>query len=164
MSRLAILASILTLAAGSANCADDPARANSIGGIAPSAIAASSDATFSTLAKGGKPALTAGDSTIDMVPMDSTDGVAHFGQHVTFNVHTTATDYPWVTVQCSQNGELVYQQSLAMFIGDKTFTLGPTPAWQGGGADCTGTLENWDSYSIRGKITPLASTPFTVAP
>ena len=165
MSRLAILASIVALAAGSANCADDPAQSNSIGSITPSSVmAASSDATLSTLAKGGKPALTAGDSTIALVTPDSIDGVANFGEHVTFDVHTSATDYPWVTVHCSQNGATVYQQSLAMFIGDKTFTLGPTPSWSDGAAACVATLENWDSYSNRGRTTALASTPFDVQP
>jgi len=164
MSRLAVLASIVALAAGSANCANDPAQANSVGGIAPSAMAASSDATFNTLAKGGRPALLAGDSTIVLSP----DAVPHFGGGVTFDISTTATQYPWVTVKCSQNGVLVYQQSLAQFIGtvdSRTFTLGPTPMWQGGEADCVATLENWDDYSARNsKIVALASTPFTVAP
>lgn len=168
MSRLVILAWVMALAAASANCANDPAQANSIGSIVPSSVmAAPSAATFSTLAKGGKPALTAGDSTIKLVPLDSTDGSVHFGQHVTFDVSTTATASPWVTVKCSQNGSPVYQQSMAMYLGtlySRTFTLGPTPAWQSGAADCTATLENWDDYSNKGKITALASTPFTAEP
>ena len=165
MSRLAILSAIAALAVGSANCANDPTQANSIGSIAPSSVmAASTDATLSALAKGGKPALTAGDSTIALVTPESIDGVANFGEHVTFDVQTSATDYPWVTVQCSQNGATVYQQSLAMFIGEKTFTLGPTPSWSGGAAACVATLENWDSYSNRGRIAALASTTFDVQP
>jgi len=51
-----------------------------------------------------------------------------------------------------------------MFIGDKTFTLGPTPSWSDGAAACVATLENWDSYSNRGRTTALASTPFDVQP
>jgi len=167
MRRLVILASVAALAAGSANCADTPGQANSITGISPSVMGAASAATFSTLAKGGKPSLVTAISTINLVSLDSTDGVALFGQHVTFDVSTTATASPWVTVTCSQNGSLVYQQSLAMSLGtlySRTFTLGPTPAWQSGGADCTATLENWDDYSNKGKITALASTPFTVQP
>ena len=163
MSRLAILASIVALAAGSANCADDPAQANSIGSIAPSAMASSSDATLSTLAKGGRPALGAGDSTIDLSP----DAVAQFGGSITFDITTTATQYPWVTLTCSQNGVLVYQLSLAQFLGtvySRTFTLGPTNAWESGAADCTATLENWDDYSKNGKIYPLASKTFAAAP
>ena len=35
-------------------------------------------------------------------------------------------------------------------------------AWQGGDADCTATLEDWDSYSKNGSITPLASMTFPV--
>jgi len=166
MSRLAILASILALAAGSANCADDPAQANSLSGIAPSAMASSSDATLSTLAKGGRPALTTGDNTIDLVTLDSTDGVAYFGQHVTFDIHTTATASPFVTVQCSQNGGIVYQQSLRMDLGtlySRTFTLASS-GWQGGAADCIGTLENWDDYSKNGKIFALATKEFLVEP
>jgi len=167
MSRLAILASVIALAAISANCADDPAQANSIGNIGPSVMTSSSDATLSTLAKGGKPALSAGDSTIDLVTLDSTDGVAYFGQHVTFEWHTTATASPFVTLNCSQNGAPVYRLSLRMDLGtadSRTFTLGPTPAWQSGGADCTATLENWDGYSNRGRITVLASKDFPVQP
>jgi hypothetical protein len=166
MSRLAILASIVALAAGSANCADDPAQANSLSGIAPSAMASSSDATLSTLAKGGRPALTASDSTIDLVTLDSADGVAYVGQNVTFDVHTTATAYPWVTLNCSQNGAQVYHSSLAMYLGtvySRTFTLASN-SWTSGAADCTATLENWDDVSKNGKIYPLASTSFAVAP
>jgi hypothetical protein len=165
MSRLAILASIVALAAGSANCADDPAHANSIGGITPSAMAASSDETFSTLAKGGRPVLTAGDSTIDLVT-DSADGVAYFGHGVTFDVHTTATNFPWVTLDCSSQNGGVYHNSLPMYLGtdySRTFTLASN-SWTSGAADCTATLENWDEYSKNGKIFPLASKTFTVAP
>ena len=161
MSRLVIAASVVALAAASANCANS-GQANSIDIVGPSVMtAAASDAT---MAKGGKPGIAAAVNTISLVPLDSTDGVVHFGQHVTFDVNTTATDYPWVTLRCSQNGINVYQQSNAMFRIQSTFTLGPTPLWQSGGADCTATLESWDEYSKNGKITALASLPFAVAP
>ena len=121
--------------------------------------------TATTMARGGgkgKPNLVAGDNTIVLVP----EGVPHFGQYVTFNVQTTATAYPWVTLKCYQNGGLVYRQSLAMFLSPTggSFPLGPTPNWQSGGADCTATLEDWDEYGSNGRITALASLPFTVAP
>jgi hypothetical protein len=114
-----------------------------------------------TLAKGGKgrPSLAVGDNTISLVP----EGVPHFGQQVTFAVQTTATASPWVTLNCYQNGGQVYHLSLAMSTGG-SFPLGPTPSWQSGGADCTATLENWDEYGSNGRITALASLPFTVAP
>ena len=36
-------------------------------------------------------------------------------------------------------------------------------AWHGGAASCTATLENWDSYGTRGKVSTLASTTFDVS-
>jgi hypothetical protein len=102
--------------------------------------------------------------TIDLKLLESTDQRAHFGQKVTFTVWTNATDYPWVTVKCLQNGRLVYKQSNGIFptsLG-QVFTLGPTPSWSGGGADCTATLEDWDSYSRNGHISTLASMGFHV--
>ena len=169
MSRLAILTSVIALAAVSANCANDPGQANSIGSIVPSSVmAASSDATLSTLAKGGKPVLTTGDSTIDLVLLDSQDA-AHFGEHVTFDITTTATVYPYVTLRCSQNGVVVSGETIAMWLGGvytQTFTLGPSIAWTGGAAECTATLEDRDDYyaSRNGRIIELASKTFSVEP
>jgi hypothetical protein len=111
---------------------------------------------------GGKPG--GGTGTMSLVLLDSTDGVPHFGQKVTFDVSTDATTYPWVTLKCFQNGSQVYQASRGIFptsLGQE-FTLGPTPSWQGGDADCTAFLEDWDSYSKRGSIQTLASMSFHV--
>jgi hypothetical protein len=132
--------------------------------VGPSA-AMGSDATMAKGGNGnGKPSTEVPASSIGLVLLDSTDGVPHLGQHVTFDVATTATDYPWVTMKCSQNGTHVYQQSNAMYRIQATFTLGPTPLWQSGGADCIATLENWENSSRNGKIEVLASTQFAVAP
>jgi hypothetical protein len=112
---------------------------------------------------GGKPDRS-GSGTMSLVLLNSTDGVPHFGQKVTFNVSTTATSYPYVTLKCSQGGGLVYQASKGIFptsLG-QDFTLGPTPNWQGGDADCTAYLEDWDSYSKNGSITTLTSMIFHV--
>jgi hypothetical protein len=113
---------------------------------------------------GGKPG--GGDSgggTISMVAMDSTDGLAYYGQRVTFDVSTTATDSPFVQVRCSQAGTLVYQDTQGFFpsaLGDQWFRLGPTPLWQSGAADCTGDLVK---YTRKGWQ-QLASTAFHVEP
>jgi hypothetical protein len=108
---------------------------------------------------GGKPG-GGGGGTIALVLLDSSDGVAHYGQRVTFDVHTTATAYPYVTLRCYQNGGLVYQLSNAMFATslNQIFTLGPTPSWTGGAASCTADLESWSSR----KVSKLASTSFAV--
>jgi hypothetical protein len=109
---------------------------------------------------------TGGSGTISqpvMVNDVGTSGIS-LGDKVTFTVSTTATAYPWVTVKCSQNGTLVSKQSNGIFATslNQNFTLGPTQNWQSGGADCTATLENWDSYAKNGSITVLASTSFKV--
>ena len=114
---------------------------------------------------GGKPGgggTTGGTGTISLVLLNSTDGLAHFGQKVTFDVSTTATTQPWVTLKCYQNGTLVGQQSNGIFATSlsKTFTLGPTPLWPSGAANCTATLENWNSYPK--SIATLASMSFNV--
>jgi hypothetical protein len=117
---------------------------------------------------GGGGGSTGGGSggTISLVLLSSTDGLAHFGQQVTFNVSTTATQHPEVTLDCYVGGALVYQMTNAMFAGslNEIFTLGPTPSWSGGAADCTAWLQNWDGYSKHGSISNLASTSFHVYP
>lgn len=129
--------------------------------LVPAGLAAKGGTAGKPDGGGGKP--SGGGGTISLVLLNSTDGVPHYGQKVTFNVSTTATSYPYVTLKCSQGG-LVYQASKGIFptsLG-QNFTLGPTPMWQGGDADCTATLENWDSYSKNGSITALTSMTFHV--
>ena len=106
---------------------------------------------------------TTSGGTITLVPLDSTDGLVHVMQHVTFNVSTTATTQPWVTVDCYQNGVYVYHASNGIFPTslNEIFTMGSN-TWTSGAADCTAYLQNWDGYSKRGTITNLASTPFHV--
>lgn len=133
-------------------------------GLIAGAAFAAKGGNSSTTGHNGKHSSASG--TISIVLLDSTDGLAHFGQHVTFDVSTTATDYPWVTVDCYQGGALVYKQSNGIFATslNEIFTLGPTPAWQSGAADCTAYLQDWDSYAKNHKITNLASMDFHVYP
>jgi len=161
MHRLVILASVVMVAASSVNCANSPER-SSANILAPSA----SDAA--TNARGGnKPGPGSGGSGGSiawvMVTDKNGDSVPSFADTVTFAVQTTATTKPWVTLRCKQNGTLVLQDSNGIFATslDQNFTLGPTSVWTSGAADCTATLENWDSYTKNGSITVLASTSFT---
>ena len=99
--------------------------------------------------------------TISLVLMDSTDGLAHYSHRVTFDISTTATDSPYVHLQCSQAGTLVLQGYQGFFpnaVGNQWFHLGPTPLWQGGEADCTANLVK---YTRKGWQ-QLASTSFHV--
>jgi hypothetical protein len=145
MNRLATLASVVVLAASCVNCANS---AEQTGLVGPS--------VFGTEAKGGdkgKPGTPAGSGTINSVVMvvdNNEDGLPNFGDTVTFAVQTTATTQPWVNLKCSQSGTLVSQESNGIFPGsaDENFTLGGSPAWQSGAADCTATLYVWGGSNL----------------
>ena len=87
---------------------------------------------------GGGGGTTSGSGTIALTLLNSTDGLPHFGQKVTFAVSATTTTQPWVALECFQNGTVVYKQANGIFANslNQVFTLGPTPAWTGGAADC----------------------------
>jgi hypothetical protein len=108
----------------------------------------------------GKGGPSAAGGTIKLVPLSSTDGAPHYGQKVTFEVFTSSTAYPWVVVRCYQNGSFVYEQANGIFPTslNQVFSLGPTPAWTGGAADCMAYLQNWS----RRKKTTLATLSFHV--
>jgi hypothetical protein len=86
---------------------------------------------------------------------------AHWGDSVTFDVSTTATDKPSVKTNCYQNGTLVYTQFGFFYPAptSPTFTL-RSYVWTGAAADCTAEL-----YSVnpaKGTSTTLATTNFHV--
>ncbi len=108
---------------------------------------------------GGGGGGTSGSLSLVMVNDANGDGVPNYGDSVTFNLSTTATDQPWVNLQCFQNGVLVLQGWNGFFpasITGTTFGL-YSGAWSGGAADCTAYL---DMYSNGWKV--LASTSFHV--
>jgi hypothetical protein len=100
---------------------------------------------------------TTGGGTISLVLVDSTDGLAHYGQTVTFNISTTATSQPWVHLVCKQQGKVVAEGWDGYFDGSlsgRDFRLW-SPSWPGGAADCTASLTKPD-WSV------LATTSFHV--
>lgn len=102
-----------------------------------------------------------GNHTSGTIVLDQSD--PHFGDQVTFTVSTDRTDYPWVFARCYQSGELVYDQRHGLYEGyrfEPVFTLGPTPRWTGGGANCVADLVQW----VNGDPRVLATTQFDVAP
>jgi hypothetical protein len=108
---------------------------------------------------GGGGGNTTATGTIALVPLtSSTDGLLHYRDKVTFAV--SGTTYPWVVAKCYQNGTLVYEQANGIFATslNQVFTLGPTPSWTGGAADCTAALQNWSTS----KHTTLATMSFHV--
>ncbi len=127
-------------------------------------------ASAAGLAGNGNGANKPSSSSITLVLMTASTATAatsgpNYGDTVTFSISTTATSQPFVHLKCYQNGKFVLEAWQGFFdtaLGHQSFNLGPSPAWQGGAADCTAYLENWDSYSKNGRTQTLASTTFHV--
>jgi hypothetical protein len=105
--------------------------------------------------KGGKP--SGGTSSMTLVLLDSTDGVPHWGQHIRFDVSTTATTEPHVSVKCSQGGTVVYSAQTGYYDSypwpsTQTFTLSSN-SWTAGDADCNAAM-----YYFDGSKTVTAAT------
>lgn len=131
--------------------------------IAPTAAYAAKPSASTGGGKGGG-GKTSGTSSFSLVLLDSTDGVAHWNQRVTFDIQTTQTDKPYVDLSCSQGGAVVYRNSAGYFDGypwpwNQTMTLS-SQAWTGGDADCTARLY---SATNSGATTTLATMSFHVA-
>lgn len=89
------------------------------------------------------------------------EGPYSFGEQISFAAVTTATEYPWVQLSCSQGGELVYFQAHGLYDSydfEPIFTLGPTGRWTGGDAACEAQLIEW----VNGKTHTLATLAFDV--
>ena len=104
---------------------------------------------------GGKP--SAGVSTLKLVALDSSDGVPHWGQRITFEVSSTATAQPQVDVNCYQGAEHVFVAWTAFYDGypwpwTQVMTL-QSQAWTGGAADCVARL-----YYSDGRKTVTGTT------
>ncbi len=88
--------------------------------------------------------------------------VPHWGNQVTFAVSTTATDRPYVLLNCYQNGAWLYAAQAGFYASypfSQVFTLSST-AWTGGAADCKARVGKLNAYGT--KFTELASTSFHV--
>jgi hypothetical protein len=105
---------------------------------------------------GGKPSGGSSSATLTLVPLDSTDGVTHWGQRVTFDVATTATDSPFVDLACTQAGSTVLGATTGFFASypwpwTNVITLS-SQMWTAGAADCTARLYYLDgrrSYTLK---------------
>lgn len=111
---------------------------------------------------GGKPPRSTDTGTFSLVLLNSTDGVPHWGQRVTFDVSSTAT-YTFVGLDCYQGGAVVYRQAVGFYSGwawSQDFVL-KSAAWTGGAADCSARL--YSSYSDGSNEQTLATMSFAVA-
>jgi len=107
---------------------------------------------------------TSSSSTLSLVVLNSSDGLPHWNGQVTFNVSTTATDQPFVQLDCYQGTAHVYWASAGFFDSypwqwARDFTL-RSDYWTGGAASCTAKLYYVTS---NGRSRTLATLGFDVA-
>lgn len=99
--------------------------------------------------------------SFSLVLLESSDGVPHWGQRVTFDV-TSNAPYYFVSLDCYQNGSVVYRQSVGFYTGwawSQDFVL-KSAVWTGGAADCNGRL--YSSNSDGSNEQTLATMSFHV--
>ena len=81
-----------------------------------------------------------------------------FGETITFAVDGKEPNNGnlWLANRCFQGGELVYGESQRVVDGlAGPFTLGPTPSWSGGAADCEAQV------FITGKMVKVTNITFS---
>jgi hypothetical protein len=101
-------------------------------------------------------------SSLRLVLLNSTDGLPHWGQKVTFKVSTTATSQPFVSLRCYKSGVVVYSAQAGYYASypwpsAQNMVL-KSNAWKRGGADCTATL----FYASGSRVITLETKSFRV--
>ena len=138
--RLAILASVVVLAASTMNCSrsGDSGSSSSILGPSESAAARGNGRG------GNKPG--GGGGTLGLVTVnDATgNGAPTWGDTVTFNWSTSATTQPVIELTCRQSGVIVLSTNAGFYDSypwpwERNMTL-KSSMWQSGAADCTAIL------------------------
>jgi hypothetical protein len=112
---------------------------------------------------GGKPGGGGGTLGVVMVSDQNGNGAPNWNDQVTFDVVTTATDKPWVKLDCYQGGVWVSTSTAGFFEAypwAPNFTLA-SGGWTSGAGDCTATLYKAAS---NGRSRTLATMSFDVAP
>jgi hypothetical protein len=143
------------------------ARAVQIGAVVltlvlvPAALAAKGGAAGGGGHKGGGGTSGSGSLSVVMVNDLNSNGLPNWGDTVTFNISSTATTEPNVSLTCSQNGVVVYGAVSGFYASypwpwTQDMSLS-SASWTGGAANCVAKL-----YYISGTSTVnLGSTSFT---
>jgi hypothetical protein len=112
---------------------------------------------------GGKPGGGSSSSSLSVVMVEdgNQDGSPNWGDVITFDISTTDTSEPNVSLTCTQDGVVVYGAVSGYYAGypwpwTQEMSLA-SGAWDGGSANCTAVLQ---TYS-RTKVIDLASISFT---
>lgn len=114
-------------------------------------------------AKGGVAGKGGAAGTFSLVLLDSTDGIAHKNQRITFDVSTEA-ESPLVGVRCYQGGAWIFDAYVGYFdsyLFDPWFLLDSGYWVEGASASCDARLF---SYDKRGREKVMATLTFPVAP
>ena len=146
MRRFVILASVAMFAAISTHCARDGANRSASSVLGPSTVDAKGGGGGKGGGKGGGGTTSGGSGTLTLVMVtdNNGDGLPNWSDQITWNVSTTATTEPNVSVSCSQNGVVVYSASAGYYPGypwpgTQIMTL-RSQSWTGGAADCVAKL------------------------
>jgi hypothetical protein len=88
------------------------------------------------------------------------DGLPNWGDSITFNVTTTATNEPHVNVKCLQNGTVVYGATTGYYASypwpwTQIMQLS-SQSWTGGDASCTAVLSSYSGT----RVTTLGTLDF----
>jgi hypothetical protein len=95
---------------------------------------------------GGGTGSTSSTVSLVLVTDQNGDGLPNWNDMITFNISTTATAYPYLSVRCYQNGTLVYSADAGFYPsypwpGAQMMPL-YSPSWTGGAATCTAVLND----------------------
>jgi hypothetical protein len=132
--------------------------------VACLAFGAMSGPSFAAKGSGGKPGGSTSSSSLRVVMVDDAngDGNPDWGDVITFDISTTDTTQPNVSLKCSQAGTVVYGAVAGFYPGypwpwTQQMSLSST-AWSGGSADCTAVLQKYSGA----KVINLTSISFAV--
>jgi hypothetical protein len=116
-------------------------------------------AAFAGKGGGGNGGGGGGASTLSLVLSTDTsgNGVANWGDTVTYDVSTSATSAPQVRTSCSQNSAVVLTANASFYAGNPFAYMEYVPLqtgmWTSGAADCTAVM-----YYTSGKRTVTLKT------
>jgi hypothetical protein len=133
--------------------------------VACLALGATGGSSFAGKGGGKSRGGNSGNSSLSvaMVHDVNGDGGPNWGDTITFDVSTTDTTQPNVSLSCKQEGVVVYGAVAGFYEGypwpwTQEMALAST-AWSGGAADCTAVLQKYSGT----KVIDLATITFTAA-
>ena len=157
MRKFVSIASVVVLAAGSANCVNSHPGVNSASNLLPMASVVGPSGLEARSGGGNGRGNTSDGSSLTLVMVDDARVIGpSWGDIVRFDVSTTATR-AFISLECYQGSSWVL--AAGGWPLDSEFTLAAT-SWPGGAADCTATLFTTTDGK---RTTTLATLAFHVS-